>query len=1058
MPWILTASLFAALLSASALADDQPWRVFYDGSFKLQPSGAWTGPQTRSERTAQGLHIVDPSAERGSGRLYYFDWQVKPGQGATVEARLKVARASEAWGACVNVADGRHEEDVSFFPDRVMLSHADLAVPFPGGDAFHTYRITFKAPDITVWADGKLLIDGRGKFAREVLVPARNRVAFGSSSSRATSDSTWQSVRFQGGEVHVAEVTQPSVPGIEVRQGETRSITPDARFLNMFQFANGMLQVGGKRSTDGGDTWLDAPGPWVGACQLADGEVIALDYRTHAAAQKGWYTSALRRWDAQGKPLPTLRARLHVPEFVTTMDDDGSKRDGPWCDHAIVQLHDGSLLAACSGCFREDSTPIPTYHPEWGAKKYRGFVCRSTDRGLTWEVLSTVTADPTLGAEGCNEMDLIRAPNGDLLCLFRTGGNRRKPDPLYQCRSSDEGRTWGPPERVADRGVWPNTCLLECGILVCTYGRPGNWLTFSLDSGRTWVGHFCFYAGNTTSYNSVEEVAPGKILVMYDRSGLGPGGNAKRDVVGALFSVRRLLAVEETPGMNAIDIGTSKHLFIDRHLIERSDGVTLVLNPPVKRGPIALSGPVISYVSVVEHAGKCFMYYLTTGGYGVATSEDGVTWESPGLSPSGKRGALALPGCTEGSVFVDPKCTDGYAFKGIFGLSRNSSWGRDLVPPIRQFPRPGAKPGEEGALYLFRSKDGLRWECVPKIAVPFACDTHNQCFYDARLDRYVAYLRGFPEQEGARHRFKRVVVRTEIRDLMDMPWPFRRNASRATGPGGCYGYIHDEMDIVLAADERDAPKTDLYSPCAHAYPESPNVYVAFPCLFRTYGYGTIEDSHGRDVRGETSGDGMLEVHLAVSRDGVHFHRFRTPYLRPGLIRDRRGAEGDLDCGHAFMGIGIVRRGDELYQYYVGGRRTHVGTRVAESKGIRGEAVFRTVQRLDGFVSADAGPEGGEIVTRPVVFAGDRLTLNADCGGQGEIWVELQDAAGAPITGYSLPDAVSIDRNGTAQEVWWKSGPDVGRLAGTPVRLRLKMRSAKLYAFHFVQSDDPPGGR
>ena len=515
-----------------------------------------------------------------------------------------------------------------------------------------------------------------------------------------------------------------------------------------------------------------------------------------------------------------------------------------------------------------------------------------------------------------------------------------------------------------------------------------------------------------------------------------------------------LLAVEGVPGMSAIDIGTKKQLFIDRQFIERSERVTLVLNPPVKQGPIALPGPVTSYVSVVEYGGKCFMYYLGKGGYAVATSRDGVTWASPDLGQSGARRALALPCCSEGSVFVDPKAVDGFPFKGIFGVSKNSSWGANLTPAIHRFPRPdrGGKPGEEGAMYLFRSKDGLHWECVPKVALPFVCDTHNQVLYDGRLGRYVAYLRGFPEEKGSRHRFKRIVVRTEVADLMDMPWPFRRNPDRATGPLGCYGYIYDEMDVVLAADERDPPKTDLYNPCVHAYAESPNVYLAFPCMFRTYGYGAIEDSHGRDVRGETSGDGLLEVHLAVSRDGVHFDRFRKPYLRPGLIRDRRGIEGDLDCGHVFMGIGMVRRGDELYQYYVGGRRTHVSKSVAESKGIRGEGVFRVVQRLDGFVSADAGPERGEIVTRPVIFAGDRLTLNADCGGLGEIWVELQDSAGAAIKGYSLRDAISIDRNGTAQEVWWKSGPDVGRLAGKPIRLRLKMRSAKLYAFQFVHED------
>ncbi|MFH1924730.1 MAG: hypothetical protein ABIP48_33175 [Planctomycetota bacterium] len=203
--------------------------------------------------------------------------------------------------------------------------------------------------------------------------------------------------------------------------------------------------------------------------------------------------------------------------------------------------------------------------------------------------------------------------------------------------------------------------------------------------------------------------------------------------------------------------------------------------------------------------------------------------------------------------------------------------------------------------------------------------------------------------------------------------------------------------------------------------------------------------------GEADGDGLFQVQLAVSQDGIHFERYRRPYLKAGLIRDRRGVEGELDCGLVNMGVGMVRRGDELYQYYVGCRRTHIDPRAAQARGIRGESVFRAVQRLDGFVSADAGPEGGEIITPPILFTGSRLVLNADCSGLGEIWVELQDREGHPLPGRSVDDAVSVDRNGTAQEVWWKSGPDVAAAAGKPVRLRIRMRSAKLYAFQFLRS-------
>ena len=115
-----------------------------------------------------------------------------------------------------------------------------------------------------------------------------------------------------------------------------------------------------------------------------------------------------------------------------------------------------------------------------------------------------------------------------------------------------------------------------------------------------------------------------------------------------------------------------------------------------------------------------------------------------------------------------------------------------------------------------------------------------------------------------------------------------------------------------------------------------------------------------------------------------------------------------------------------------------------------QAIIRTVQRLDGFVSMDADYEGGELVTPVLKFAGNRLQLNIDCGGMGEAWVELQDENGKPIPGFTPEESVSVDRNGVAQEVWWRNGPDVSSLAGRPIKVRIRLRSAKLYAFQFVQ--------
>ncbi|MBI2438415.1 MAG: hypothetical protein HYV36_06345, partial [Lentisphaerae bacterium] len=67
-------------------------------------------------------------------------------------------------------------------------------------------------------------------------------------------------------------------------------------------------------------------------------------------------------------------------------------------------------------------------------------------------------------------------------------------------------------------------------------------------------------------------------------------------------------------------------------------------------------------------------------------------------------------------------------------------------------------------------------------------------------------------------------------------------------------------------------------------------------------------------------------------------------------------------------------------------------------------------------------------------------------------VEIQDDHDRPIPGFTLAESVSVDRNGIAQEVWWTGGPDVASLAGKPVRLWIKMRGAKLYAFQFGNAE------
>ncbi len=529
--------LLCAFLSIGAEVNE-PWHVFYEDGFPSGQVAAWASPLTSSQKTAEGLQITDPSTENGSGRLYSAEWHVDPKAGATVETRLKVKSCSSDWGVVLLVADGVHEEGVTFFPDRVVLAKAGIRKDLDTRTDFRTYRVRIAGTDIHVWADDTLLLDGTGKFT----APAhanRNQIAFGCGSSTATGEAVWQFVRFRGGKIESPRLAKPEVPGLDIGYGPTRVIVPDAIYVSLFKFADGRIAVDGKRSADSGDTWQQGPAFHTGAYQFPDGEIIQLGFHTKATEREGFFTTSLIRSTDQGKTTQADTAVLHIPEAAGGTGDDGKPYEGPLVDHAIVGLRDGSLLAAMYGQFKTDRVPVPTMPAEWQCFKYRTFVVRSADRGKTWQHLSTVAYDPKIGLESFCEADLLRTPGGDVLCFMRTGGSGGKHTPLYLSRSSDDGRTWGKPQPIADRGVWPNACLMQSGILACTYGRPGNWLMFSLDEGHTWTAPHCFYSGPTTSYNSVEEVAPGRLLVVYDRQQLDDGGNLRRETVGTTVTVDR---------------------------------------------------------------------------------------------------------------------------------------------------------------------------------------------------------------------------------------------------------------------------------------------------------------------------------------------------------------------------------------------------------------------------------------------------------------------------------------------------------------------------------------
>jgi len=121
---------------------------------------------------------------------------------------------------------------------------------------------------------------------------------------------------------------------------------------------------------------------------------------------------------------------------------------------------------------------------------------------------------------------------GELLCIMRTGYTH---DPMYVCRSRDDGRTWSKPVSTGLRGVDPRLLLLSNGLVACAYGvkeyegnRRERRLMFSNDAGRTWSQNTIVFAGYGGSYPDAVEVEPGKILYVYDADGFKEPGQTTR--------------------------------------------------------------------------------------------------------------------------------------------------------------------------------------------------------------------------------------------------------------------------------------------------------------------------------------------------------------------------------------------------------------------------------------------------------------------------------------------------------------------------------------------------
>lgn len=516
----------------------------------------------------------------------------------------------------------------------------------------------------------------------------------------------------------------------------------------------------------------------------------------------------------------------------------------------------------------------------------------------------------------------------------------------------------------------------------------------------------------------------------------------------SLILLSVLLINSLSRGAEPINIGSRRELFVDDVLVERLMGrADLRLHHPTPQNVALVTdepweGNATNYVTVFQDGAKYRMYYRGShysylGGkdrpntrdlYCYAESSDGIHWKKPEL------GLFAWNDLKKNNIVWDG--VGSHAFVPF----RDTNPRCEADSKYKALGVGGGKPG----LYAFKSADGIHWTLIHSepVITKGAFDSQNLAFWDTARGEYREYHRDFRDGRD---------IRTATsHDFLHWTEPEFLSYSANADPGRQNGKPADIKDPV-GGKYPFGRVSELYTNQIAPYYRAPHLLLGFPTRYIDRGWTesakALPRYDYRQLRAKGSpreGTAVTEGLLITSRDRTQFSVWPESFLRPGLRTRDSWFYGDTyqNWGLAETRSAIEDAPPELSIYVT--ERT-----LQETGGV----LRRYTLRIDGFVSLHAPLAGGELVTKPVTFAGNRLVLNVSTSAAGSVRVELQNSDGQPLPGFALADCHEVYGDDLEHAVAWRGNPDLGALAGKPVRLRFEVRDADLYSFRF-QSNQP----
>ncbi len=469
-------------------------------------------------------------------------------------------------------------------------------------------------------------------------------------------------------------------------------------------------------------------------------------------------------------------------------------------------------------------------------------------------------------------------------------------------------------------------------------------------------------------------------------------------------------AEEQPPGGGKTDapvaIGSRREVFVDHLLIGELRNTRLVLHRPRDEGAVLKfdrpwEGPFCGYGTVIKDGELYRMYYrgLPLAGKDgsptevtcCAESRDGRNWTKPDL------GLFEVMGTRKNNVVL----------AGMAPLSHNFCPLLDSRPGVPAAQRYKALAGtNQSGLVACVSADGIHWQKLQDkpVITEGAFDSQNVAFWSGTEQCYVCYFRSWTES------FRRI-SRTTSKDFLRWTPPVLVQYRGVDGP---------------------APIEHLYTNQTQPYFRAPHIYIATAARFLPGRQAITPEQAGAIGVDKGYFRDLSETVLLSSRGGDWYERtFMEGFVRPGI-----GLENWVSRTN-YAVLNIVQTGRDEMSLYVNQNYAQPTAHVR-----------RYSMRLDGLASVCAPYQGGEMLTKPLVFSGRKLLVNYATSAAGGIRVEIQDTQGKPLPGFTLGDARELIGNEIERAVGWAAGEDVGRLSGQVVRLRFVLKDADLYAVRF----------